>query len=368
MKHAVVILPTYNERNNIQTIIPKIFEASQGLHKWKLSVLVVDDNSPDGTAGEVVKLQATYPELHIIHGEKKGLGNAYIRGFSHALDNLNPTVIFEMDADMSHDPALITLFLTDIDDGADFVIGSRYIRGGSIPSDWGLHRKIFSYCGNIILRLGFMNLKIHEWTNGFRAIKAGFIKSILSELTPFNGYVFQIAILDRAIKKNLDIREIPMHFKERKSGESKISSLRYIFDIFVYILQNSSFVKFCIVGLIGFIINVIGLEVFYHAGFTPGIAAAIGAEFAIISNFLLNNAWSFSHKKISSSEKLISKFLQFNIVSFGSIVIQFIIVGIGTHIFGDSTRLFFLVVAIFFFIIPYSYIMYNHFIWKKNHR
>lgn len=366
MKRAVIVLPTYNERDNVSTLIPVIFDHIKEIKGWEFFILVVDDNSPDNTLEAVKKLQKTYKNLHVLNGEKKGLGRAYIRGFSYALENLSPDVLFEMDADWSHPPTLIGRFIEKINQGADFVVGSRYIKGGSIPSDWGIHRKIFSYCGNIVIRLGFMNLKIKEWTNGYRAIRADFVKEILSELNPFNGYVFQIAILDRAVKNHLTIVEVPVQFKERKSGESKISSFRYIFDILLYIFLNSTFIKFCIVGFIGFLINLIGLELFYQRGFSPAVAAAMGAELAIISNFILNNFWSFSHKRIGEKSNYLQKFLQFNLVSVGAIIIQFIIVGTGTYYFGDHARFIFLIVAIVFFVLPYSFFMYNNVVWKEK--
>src|SRR3989344_2572719 len=325
MKHAVIVLPTYNEKENIKSLIPAIFDQTNQINGWFFSILVVDDSSPDGTYNEIVHLQKKFKDLHVIKGKKQGLGRAYLRGFAHALQHYQPDILFEMDADWSHLPEIIPQFIKEIDKGADFVIGSRYIKGGSIPPEWGLHRKIFSFFGNIIVRLGFMNLQMHEWTNGFRAIKGTFIRNVLSELNSFNGYVFQIAILDRALKNHLKIVEVPMHFKERKNGKSKINAGKYILDIFVYIFLNSSFIKFCFVGFVGFIINIIGLEFFYRIGFLPGIAAGIGAELSIISNFILNNSWSFAHKKIGKEIGTFNKFLQFNFVSFGSVIMQFIV-------------------------------------------
>ncbi len=366
MKQAVIVLPTYNERENIKTLIPEIFRIGKNIKNWELYILVADDNSPDNTGDEVNQLKKKYNNLDLISGEKRGLGNAYKRGFSYALEKLHPNTIFEMDADWSHDPSLIPHFLKKIDEGAEFVIGSRYIKGGSIPPDWELYRKIFSFVGNIVIRLGFMKLSIHDWTTGYRAIRSDFIRQILDSLEAYNNYVFQIAVLDRAIKQNLRIAEVPLNFKERHKGYSKINSFQYIADTLRYVFFHSSFVKFCIVGVIGFIINSIGLEVFYQAGFSPGIAAAIGAEFAIVSNFMLNNFWSFSHKKITHKTDYLPKFLQFNSVSLGSVLIQLVVVGLGTHFFGDHTRFLFLVMAVFFFVIPYSYFMYNRVIWKHK--
>jgi len=362
MEKSVVVIPTYNSKRSIIKLIKEIFKyVPEG------KIIVVDDNSPDGTANTVKELQKTFTNLHLIQGKKEGLGRAYLRGFMYAIDNLKADLIFEMDADGSHDPHLIPQFLYKIDEGADFVIGSRYIPGGSIPANWQPHRKIFSFIGNLIIRIGFMDLSHHEWTNGNRAIKAEFIKKIMNHLSNYNGYVFQIAILDKARKNHLNIVEIPQNFKDREFGSSKIDSLQYIYDILQYVFQHSSFIKFCIVGFIGFMINAIGLEVFYRYGFSASVAAAIGAEFSIISNFLLNNFWSFSHKKIAHKKHYIPQFIRFNTISLGSVAIQFVVVGVGTHFFGDSKRLIFLIVAVVFFIVPYSYFMYNKFVWGKKH-
>lgn len=364
MKKAVIILPTYNERENVKTLVPKIFDVGKQIPNWELEILVVDDSSPDKTADEVKTMQKKFKNLHLLSGIKKGLGNAYIRGFLYVIEHFDPDIIFEMDADWSHDPALLPLFLEKIDNGADFVVGVRYIKGGSIPQEWELHRKLFSILGNLVIRFGFMKLKIHDWTNGFRAIRTSFIKQTLPELHGHNNYVFQIAVLDNAIKRNLTIVEVPINFKERHKGYSKINNIQYIVDILKYVFFHSSFIRFCIVGFIGFIINALVLELFYQFGFTPAIAAAVGAEFSIISNFTLNNFWSFSHKKIKQTTDYLPKFIKFNTVSLGSIIIQAVVVGTGTYFFGNETRFFFLVMGIVFFIIPYSYFMYNRFIWR----
>jgi len=176
MKKALVILPTYNEQENIKTLIPEVFAVVKNNPKWQLSVLVVDDNSPDKTYLTVKSLQKKFKDLYLVLGKKQGLGKAYWRGFNFALERIKPYVIFQMDADWSHSPNLIPHFLKEIEEGADLVIGSRYIKGGSIPKNWQWYRKIFSVLGNFIIRLGFMSLKIHDWTSGYRAIKAWFIK------------------------------------------------------------------------------------------------------------------------------------------------------------------------------------------------
>ncbi len=377
MHKAVVVLPTYNEAGNIQKVIEEIFLLQSKLKTWELAILVVDDFSPDKTAEIVKKLQSQYPTLYLIQGKKEGLGKAYVRGFTYAINKLKADVIFEMDADLQHPPSLIPKFLDQIDRGAEFVIGSRYIKGGAIPKNWGLHRKAFSVLGNLIVRLGFMTLKVHDWTNGYRCIQSSFIKQILSELNPYSGYVFQIALLDKALKKNVVIKEIPMKFRDRKKGISKIQSFEFILSIFTYIFQNSSFIKYVAVGLLGFIVDFSFAYLFiYFFNINKAIANSLSAEVAIIFNFLLNNFWSFKHKQINGGAiQYMKKFALFNLVSSGSIIIQGLGMWLLLSTLGDSLWTIFTfsinswivykVFIIAFIIIPYSYFMYNKIIWKK---
>ena len=361
---VVYILPTYNERDSIGLILEALLKIFKKNPKYDSQVLVVDDNSPDGTAKIVKEYSKKHSSIHLMTGPKKGLGFAYVRGMKHALKKFKADVFFEMDADLSHDPKLIPFFLKEIEKGADLVIGSRYIKGGSIPREWALERKIFSIFGNLIVRFGLMIPKIHDWSSGYRAVKAEVFKTVGSDLEKYTGYTFQIAFLHRTIQSGFKVVEIPLNFVDRRYGKSKFIPLDYISNVLLYIFLNSSFIRFCLVGTIGFIINILGLEFFYRLGIRPGSAAALGAELAIISNFLFNNFWTFSHKKIKKEESLFKKFLQFNTVSLGAVIIQWMVVSLGTSVFGDQTRFVFLLFSVVVFIIPYSYFMYNRFIWK----
>ena len=139
----VVILPTYNERGNIEKLIPILEEeVFPKIKKHNMSILVADDNSPDGTGEEVLKMMKKWSNIEISKGTKEGLGAAYVRAMNYAVDKMKADVMFEMDADFFHDPNKIPEFLSKIDQGYDFVVGSRYIKGGGIPKNWGIHRKI----------------------------------------------------------------------------------------------------------------------------------------------------------------------------------------------------------------------------------
>lgn len=368
MRKAVIVLPTYNEAKNIGKMLQSIFEVESDIHNWSINILVVDSNSPDGTAVFVEKLQKKHNNLSLLKTEKEGLGQAYIHGFTYALDNLNPFVLFEMDSDLSHDPKDIPKFLKKIEEGSDFVVGSRYIPGGSIPKDWEIHRKIFSVVGNWIVRLGFMKLSVTEWTNGYRAIKSWIVKKHLTDMEGYTGYVFQIALLDNAIKSGAKVQEIPVNFTDRIEGSSKIDSVEYIYQTIKYVFLNSSFIKFAIVGGIGFIID-FGISYFLIETVIVSVwlSTIISAETAIASNFLLNNQWSFKHKRLNRKERsLLWNFIKFNAIASGSLLIQTVGMTVSTNVFGVTYWYIYKVLIIIFIIIPYSYFFYNKLVWKDK--
>lgn len=219
MKDAIVIIPTYNEIENIEAIVNAIFSLQKPFH-----VLVVDDNSPDTTGAAVKKLQKKYSDslfLELRSG-KLGLGTAYIHGFKWALKN-NYQYIFEMDADFSHNPKdLIKLYNTCSKENADIAIGSRYIKGVNVVN-WPLSRIILSYGASIYVRL-ITGMKIRDTTAGFICYKRQVLETLnLDEIT-FAGYAFQIEMKFKAHLKKFIIKEIPVVFIDRVKGESKLSS------------------------------------------------------------------------------------------------------------------------------------------------
>lgn len=377
MKNASIIIPTYNEEGNIKQLVEQVFEVTSYVSNWVVDVVIVDSNSPDGTGKIVESLISKYPHLHLLKTEKEGLGRAYIKGFKIAMEKLQPYLLFEMDADLSHDPKLIPAFLEKIEKGADFVIGSRYIKGGSIPSDWGLYRKVLSTMGNLIIRFGFMKLSISDWTSGYRAIKVWIVKDAFTHTEKYTGYVFQVALLDRAIAKHARIAEVPLKFIDRKSGISKIDSVQYIAQILWYVFTHSSFIKFVIVGLLGFAIDFGFAYTFINvAKIAKAPANMLSAEVAIVCNFLINNFWSFRHKKIAGGfMAYVGKFFLFNFVSLGSILIQGGGMFLALKFLGDtkilllgglSSWILYKVLIIAFLIIPYSYVLYNKVVWKNK--
>ncbi|HLG26143.1 MAG TPA: polyprenol monophosphomannose synthase [Candidatus Gracilibacteria bacterium] len=220
-RSACIALPTYNEAPNIEKLIQEIEKVTKKLRGWKIDLLIIDDNSPDGTAGIVKKLQKKYRNLHLITGQKKGLGAAYTRGFKHILNTMKCDYIFQMDADFQHNPRYIPQFLKKTAEGYDFIIGSRYIAGGDYPN-WSFKRKLYSWGANFIARKIAGIYDIEDCTSGFRCISAKFLKSFDLGTLRANGYAFQMSLLHAATKKHLKITQIPILFPNRTRGESKL--------------------------------------------------------------------------------------------------------------------------------------------------
>ena len=219
MKDAIVIIPTYNEIENIEAIINAVFSLSKDF-----DILVVDDNSPDLTGEAVTKLQKKYASRLFLESrtEKSGLGTAYIHGFKWGLKN-NYEYIFEMDADFSHNPKdLIRLYNTCHIEQADIAIGSRYIKGVNVVN-WPLSRVILSYGASIYVRL-ITGMKIKDTTAGFVCYKRQVLETLNLDDIKFAGYAFQIEMKFKAYLKQFTIKEIPVIFTDRVRGESKLSS------------------------------------------------------------------------------------------------------------------------------------------------
>ena len=222
MHQPIVILPTYNEANNIRDIIQQVLAQPIDAH-----VLVVDDNSPDGTAEIVEHLQAEYPErVHLLkRAGKLGLGSAYIAGFKWALERAYD-LIFEMDSDFSHEPAALSHFVEAIDKGAHCVLGSRYIPGGKIPS-WTLLRRFISWGGNAYARCWLL-LKQKDVTSGFKCFRREALQSIDLDTIRSNGYAFQIELTHRLVRKGFKVTEVPITFVDRTQGQSKMSKAIFL--------------------------------------------------------------------------------------------------------------------------------------------
>ncbi len=219
MSEIIVIIPTYNEIDNIEAIIKAVF--SQAEH---IDVLIVDDNSPDLTGLKVKELQKEFPNRLFLETrkEKAGLGTAYIHGFKWSLER-NYNYIFEMDADFSHNPNdILRLYEACKIEGADMAIGSRYVTGVNVVN-WPMARVLMSYFASKYVRL-ITGMKIHDATAGFVCYKRHVLESINLDKIKFIGYAFQIEMKFKAYIKDFKIAEVPVIFTDRTKGESKLSS------------------------------------------------------------------------------------------------------------------------------------------------
>jgi|SRR5690554_3964417 len=217
MHKKIVVIPTYNEILNIKNIIEAVMKLPE-----EFDVLVVDDDSPDGTATAVTALFEQFPQRIFLEKrkEKSGLGTAYVHGFKWALAN-GYDYIFEMDADFSHNPEDLSRLYQTCLEGADMVIGSRYVKGVNVVN-WPLNRVLLSYFASIYVRV-ITGMKIHDTTAGFIGYKRNVLESIPLGEIKFVGYAFQIEMKYRAFCKGFQIREIPIIFTDRIHGESKMS-------------------------------------------------------------------------------------------------------------------------------------------------
>jgi dolichol-phosphate mannosyltransferase len=234
----VLIIPTYNESGNIGRLLDELQLVFRSI-RHEMHVLVVDDNSPDGTMDVVRASQRQAGNVHALAGTKRGLGAAYIRGMRHALDELQADAVFEMDADFSHKPADVPRLIAALEQGADFAIGSRYIRGGSVPQEWGWSRRLNSLFGNLVARYIAGLYRIRDCTAGFRAIRSDVLRRVDFAGLRVQGYAFQIALLHAAVAEGAKVVEVPVEFVDRTVGESKLG----IRDI-VEFLRSAVWIRF----------------------------------------------------------------------------------------------------------------------------
>jgi dolichol-phosphate mannosyltransferase len=389
MQKAIIIIPTYNERENLFKVIPILEDVFKKIKNWDMGILVVDDTSPDKTADVVRDFQKKFKNVHLLVNKKKaGLGAAYLKGMAEAFDNLGASVVFEFDADLSHDPQKIPEFIKKIDEGYDMVLGSRYIPGGGIPDNWGLHRKFLSVVGNLIIMGILANISIRDWTGGYRAITKKVYQAVEPEMHTdrFSGYTFQIGFLFKAVRKKFKIVEVPFKFVDRTMGESKMGAdylkniLLFLFKVRLKEIFASRVFKFVIIGGIGALVQFTALSLWRKV--IPEqlyqLAFFLAVECAVVVNFLLHNLWTFSDRKIKVSEWP-TKFVQFNIASAGSILIQQVIALVGQFTIGTKVHLFTLPIVHFnidtgliFAVVGiligmfWNFFAYNKFVWKNK--
>jgi dolichol-phosphate mannosyltransferase len=216
MNPALVIIPTYNERDNVEAITRAVLKAEP-----RVDVLIVDDNSPDGTGQLADTLAKQEPRVHVLHREKKqGLGRAYLHAFTWGLEK-GYRYLMEMDADFSHDPRYLPRMLEEALAGTDLVLGSRYVQGGGTVN-WGLARQFVSRGGSLYAR-SILGVAVRDLTGGFKCFHRRVLESINLNEVHSTGYAFQIELTFRALQKGFSVKEVPIVFEDRRVGQSKMS-------------------------------------------------------------------------------------------------------------------------------------------------
>ena len=273
-----------------------------------MAVVVVDDESPDGTADKVREWMTGEEAVpvHLLEGQRRGLGSAYLRGMTYALDTLDAQVIVQMDADFSHDPASAERLLNGIAGGADVVLGSRYVSGGRLDEKWPLSRRLQSRFANLLARwIGDMR-EVLDCTSGFKAIRSDRLRAAQIDTIRAQGYLFQPALLHRLLRSGAKVVEEPIYFQDRRQGQTKFDTRR-LMEVFrdLWMLRHGStqwtIVKFGLTGLSGIFVNLGSFSLLIELGIHKFLASPLAIFFSILSNFLINNYWTFGDRPISAS-------------------------------------------------------------------
>lgn len=337
---VVIIIPTHNEAPVIKTTVEQVFASVASLNQYDIHVLIFDSASTDDTKGIVASLQEKYPQLHLQNESiKSGLGSAYLQAMNYALKTLHADIIFEFDADLSHQPKYIAPILEKLQ-SADCVLGSRYVKGGSIPSNWEFHRKLFSILGNIVARVT-LTPKYKDFTSGFRATRKQQLLQVLPNHFLTNHYAYKMQLLWLLHKNKAKILEHPIDFIDRNEGFSKLpknsifDSLRVVFKLRYF--EISRYLKMCLVGSLGILVQFLTYNVLReYIKLSPFEASQFAVCAAIINNFILNSKITFSSKKNSSWTQKLRRLLFFTLYSILIINLQSYWLRIGILCFGGG--------------------------------
>ena len=306
IRNVTVVVPTYNEADNLVHLITKLEVVFNRNQRWRFSIVIADDDSPDGTASLAIRIHNKENRLVVSSGTKSGLGSAYLRGFDVARSSQSPDVVVMMDADLSHPPERIPALLQAIESGVDLAIGCRYMPGGGTP-DWGWHRRLMSRVGNWLARTVGGLKEIRDCTSGFRAIRVSALERVRNEELCTRGYAFLTTMLFELLNDGCTYREVPLVFVDRRRGVTKLN-LRDILEfamntVLVRFKRTQQLWRFLIVGLSGVVVN---LGVLFCLIALLGVdqrlfAPLVSVELSIISNFILNDRWTFGAVKTGTT-------------------------------------------------------------------
>lgn len=365
IRTVVIIIPTYNEACVIEDTIKEVFNAVVD-SSINIHVLVFDSCSIDNTQAVITRLQDHYPKLHLQREHKKtGLGSAYLQAMQYAITKLNADAVIEFDADLSHQPRYLLPMLEQLN-FCDVVVGSRYVKGGSIPKNWGWHRKLLSILGNYVARAA-LTFKYKDFTSGFRATRACVLIKILPSHFLSNNYAYKLELLWRLHQSKAKIVELPIEFVDRAKGESKLPANSIIDSLRVLAILRfrglKSYLNMCAVGLIGLVIQCLIYNLL-RLKCTPLCSAQLAVTAAIVNNFILNNHITFKKRSLNNHFKPMLFFAGYSVLM---ILLQSNWVQLATHYLGTGYLKENLIVTSGVLIGSFlNYIFYSRIIWRKK--
>lgn len=348
----MVVLPTYNEKKNLEGFVKNVLDQQQKLPGWSIEVLISDSSSPDGT-GELAKaLSLKNPRVHYINVER-GLGVGIIKGHQYSLEHFKPDVMAQLDADGQVEVDVLPRLVEAIEQGYDLALGSRFVKEGE--NRLSFSRRFFSAGSSWLCRIIMGPWAIQEFTNSARAFTPQLFKKINLQRLPWREktFIIQPAFLNEAILAGAKYKEVPLIFKNRAEGYSKNKVVNYTYDVVTYSIdarlhkwgvnipffnltrRAKTIFKFSAVGLSGTLIDFVFYNFFISfLAMAPATSKGFSTEVAILNNFTLNNVWTFKHRKTSTS--IWQKLGIFNLVSLGGLAIGVVIVKFLHSMYGDG--------------------------------
>lgn len=376
---VVAIIMTYNERENIGPMLEAWLKIARENPKYSFEVLVADGNSPDGTGEVVKKYGEEHDNIHLLSSQRLGMGKELINAYRYAMDKLGAEVVIPIDVDFQFDPFLAPKLLAKIGEGYDVIIASRKVPGGG--SDFNWFRKLTNFVSDTLLAYYWAGIKeVKDHAGLFKAIR---VRGVLDKIDLGNidvvGFSVNMKTIYELSKVTDKFYEVPAFFGKRRAGQETTVGLKsmkwfikYVFEAIsqttrIRLERSQRFFKFAVVGFIGYLINASTLYLFANVfKLAEWLSWGLSTEMAIISNFTLNNLWTFRVEKIKGVSNLFKKFLQFNGTSAGALLIQTVVGTLGTFFFGAQYRQLLLPFIIVFLVLPYNYFMYTHVIWGKG--
>ncbi|MCE5242534.1 MAG: GtrA family protein [Syntrophobacteraceae bacterium] len=322
---AVIVIPVLDDCEHIGAIIEAL-QVQFNRMNHDMQILVVEDESSGGASDSVREKQRIYANVHMVPGRRNGPGPARIHGMQYASGRLGADAVFEMNADFSHKPEDVPRLMAALEEGADLVVGSRYVKGGRVPGEWGICRRMISRFANFAARWIAGLYGVKDCTAGFRTVRKTVIDRIdWKTLSAIQGHAFPAALLKQAVANGAVVREIPVGCLSRPGGEPKVGFsdiVKFLFDLGRIRLHGSiTLLKFLAVGISGIVVNLAFFSLFLWSGLHKYLASPLAIELSVLWNFWLHNSWTFTSRDVAGSIPV--KCLKFNLVSLGALAVSY---------------------------------------------